>query len=69
MKTVVIIGGSKGIGKAISNVLLDTCNVVNISRSQPEFTHQNLTHYTCDILTDELPDLEKVDTLIYSQEA
>ncbi len=65
MKTVLIIGGSKGIGKAISNLLLDTCNIINISRSQPEFTHQNLTHYNCNILTDELPNLEKVDTLIY----
>ena len=65
MKTIVIIGGSKGIGKAISNTLLDENRVINISRSQPEFSHLNLTHYKCDILTDELPDLEKVDTLIY----
>ena len=65
MKTIVIIGGSKGIGKAISNTLLDENRVINISRSQPEFAHLNLTHYNCDILTDELPDLEKVDTLIY----
>jgi len=65
MRTVLIVGGSKGIGKAISKVLLDTSKVIHISRSQPEFTHQNLTHYCCDILTDELPDLESVDTLIY----
>jgi len=65
MKTIVIIGGSKGIGKAISNALLDQNSVINISRSQPEFSHRNLTHYNCDILTDELPDLGKVDTLIY----
>ena len=65
MKTIVIIGGSKGIGKAISNALLDQNSVINISRSQPEFAHRNLTHYNCDILTDELPDLVKVDTLIY----
>ncbi|GGK45458.1 MULTISPECIES: SDR family NAD(P)-dependent oxidoreductase [Flavobacteriaceae] len=65
MKTIVIIGGSKGIGKAISTAMLDKNSVINISRSQPEFPHRNLTHYNCDILTDELPDLEKVDTLIY----
>lgn len=65
MKTIVIIGGSKGIGKAISTTMLDKNSVINISRSQPEFPHRNLTHYNCDILTDELPDLEKVDTLIY----
>ena len=65
MKTVVLIGGSKGIGNAIANSLLDTHGIINISRSSPEFTHQNLTHYSCNILTDDLPDLDKVDTLIY----
>ena len=65
MNTILIIGGSKGIGKEISNVLLNTSKVINISRSQPELTHHNLTHYSCDILTDELPELDKVDTLIY----
>ena len=65
MKTILIIGGSKGIGKAISAKLLATYKFINISRSQPEFEHQNLTHYSCDILTDDLPDLESVDTLIY----
>lgn len=65
MNTILIIGGSKGIGKAISNLLLDTNKVINISRSQPEFLHKNLTHYNCDILTDELPDLESIDALIY----
>ncbi len=65
MKTIVIIGGSKGIGKAISQLELKNNKVINISRSQPEFNHENLTHYSCDILSDELPDLETVDTLIY----
>jgi NAD(P)-dependent dehydrogenase (short-subunit alcohol dehydrogenase family) len=65
MKTVVIIGGSKGIGKAIVEALLETHKIINISRSQPDKQHQNLTHYSCDILIDELPDLEEVDSLIY----
>ena len=65
MKTVVIIGGSRGIGKAIINTLIDYCKVVNISRTIPEITHQNLTHHSCDVLQDELPDIESVDTLIY----
>jgi NAD(P)-dependent dehydrogenase (short-subunit alcohol dehydrogenase family) len=65
MKTVVIIGGSKGIGAAITKLLIETHKIINLSRSQPEIIHRNLIHYNCDILTDELPDLEKVDTLIY----
>lgn len=65
MKTIVIIGGSKGIGKAISQKELNLNKVINISRTSPEFEHVNLTHFTCDILKDELPDLNKVDVLIY----
>ncbi|AUC75992.1 SDR family NAD(P)-dependent oxidoreductase [Olleya sp. Bg11-27] len=65
MKNLVIIGGSKGIGKAITQTFLDTHKVSNISRTAPDFTHDNLTHYTCDVLTEDLPELEEVDTLIY----
>ena len=65
MKTIVIIGGSKGIGKAISTLLLDEHNIINISRSKPDLIHHNLKHYNCDILADELPTLENVDSLIY----
>ncbi|MFD1294422.1 SDR family NAD(P)-dependent oxidoreductase [Lutibacter holmesii] len=65
MKTIVIVGGSKGIGKAISKKKLNSNKVINISRTEPEFKHVNLTHYACDILNDELPDLNNVDVLIY----
>ena len=65
MKTIVIIGGSKGIGKAISQKELNSSLVINISRTEPEFEHVNLTHFACDILKDELPELNKVDVLIY----
>lgn len=65
MKTILIIGGSKGIGEAILKSQLNKHKVVNISRSMPNITHQNLTHYSCDILIDELPDLNEVDSLIY----
>lgn len=65
MKTIVVIGGSKGIGSAIIQKELMNNNVVNISRSKPEFKHPNLTHYSCDILKEELPELNSVDVLIY----
>ena len=65
MKTIVIIGGSKGIGEAILRNQLNTHKVVNISRSKPLINHENLLHYNCDILVDELPDLNEVDSLIY----
>lgn len=65
MKNILVIGGSKGIGNAIVTSLLDENNVINISRTPPEHTHQNLTHHSCDVLKDELPELEALDALIY----
>ena len=65
MKKVIIIGGSKGIGKAIIEQLVDYCAIINISRTSPSTTHQNLTHHGCDILQDELPEIEAADALIY----
>lgn len=65
MKNILVVGGSKGIGNAIVNILVNDNNVINISRTEPTITHQNLTHYTCNVLTDELPEIESLDTVIY----
>lgn len=65
MKNIVVIGGSKGIGNAIVKSLVANNRVYNISRTLPENTHQNLTHYTCNVLSDDLPKIEAIDTLIY----
>jgi NAD(P)-dependent dehydrogenase (short-subunit alcohol dehydrogenase family) len=65
MKNVIIIGGSRGIGKAIINSLVETCTITNISRTAPSLSHNNLTHISSDILSDELPEIEAVDALIY----
>lgn len=65
MKKILVIGGSKGIGKAIVASLIEKNNIINLSRTLPSLAHENLTHYNCDILTDELPQLDAVDALIY----
>jgi len=66
MRNIVIVGGSKGIGNSILISQLHLNNkVYNISKTAPEINHPNLTHYNCDVLNDELPDIELVDTLIY----
>lgn len=65
MKTAIIIGGSKGIGKAILNMLLDTHKVINLSRTVPEQEHSNLQHITFNTLTDTLPEVQAADALIY----
>ncbi|TXE16036.1 SDR family oxidoreductase [Psychroserpens burtonensis] len=65
MKTYIVVGGSKGIGNAIVQSLLENNKVVNLSRSKPDYTHANLTHHDCDILSDELPEIEHADGLVY----
>ena len=65
MKTIIVVGGSKGIGKAIIEKLIPNYLIINLSRSKPHIEHQNLTHYNCDILSDELPAIDLADGLIY----
>ncbi|SFD20827.1 SDR family NAD(P)-dependent oxidoreductase [Algibacter pectinivorans] len=65
MKTIIVVGGSKGIGKALIEKLLTSCRVINLSRSIPEISHNNLTHHSCDIINDELPNIEQADGLVY----
>lgn len=65
MKTIVIIGGSSGIGEAIIYENIESHNIINISRNKPIFTHANLTHFTCDIFNDPLPEVSTIDALIY----
>jgi len=65
MRKILIVGGSKGIGNAVLQQQLKQNNVFNISRTEPNFTNSNLTHFGLDVLQEELPDIENIDTLIY----
>ena len=65
MKKVLVIGGSKGIGKAIINEMNDSYEIINISRTEPEELERNIIHYSCDVLKDELPELDSLDALVY----
>jgi NAD(P)-dependent dehydrogenase (short-subunit alcohol dehydrogenase family) len=65
MKNIVIVGGSKGIGKAILEQQLESNRVYNISRSPVDISHPNLIHFSANVLVDELPDIENIDALIY----
>ena len=65
MRNIVIIGGSEGIGNAVLQQQLEQNRVFNISRTEPDFTHSNLTHFSLNVLQDELPKIENIDTLVY----
>jgi NAD(P)-dependent dehydrogenase (short-subunit alcohol dehydrogenase family) len=59
-----IIGGSKGIGKAIIESLNDQDEIINISRTNYN-GDKAIKQYQLDILNDELPEIEGIDALIY----
>ncbi len=65
MGTIVIVGGSKGIGNSLIHNLLEKNKIINISRTPPPLDHNNLTHYSCDVLNDELPEIDQIDSLVY----
>lgn len=65
METLLVIGGSKGIGKAIIEENISDNYVINISRTSPDLNHANLKHISLDALVDPLPDIEQVDRLVY----
>lgn len=65
MKTILIIGGSKGIGNALLKILIDSNKIINISRTLPKITHENLTNYSLDVADDELPALDAIDGIVY----
>lgn len=49
-RTLVVTGGNRGIGEDISKRFLDGgFKVVNISRQEPEFSHENLETYIADL--------------------
>tara|TARA_B100000287_G_scaffold164629_1_gene155274 strand:+ start:533 stop:1219 length:687 start_codon:yes stop_codon:yes gene_type:complete len=66
MKNIIVIGGSKGIGREIVNSQIEKGNkCYNLSRSESGINNPNLIEEKIDILNDNLPDIENIDTVIY----
>ena len=65
MRNIIIIGGTKGIGKSIVSEVVENHNVVCLSRNETDFSHNNYTFHRFDALVDDYPDLDSVDCLIY----
>ena len=64
MSKLLIIGGSKGIGAAILADQINKRSCVNISRTMPDISG-DYKHHSIDVLTDDLPDIEDLSTIIY----
>lgn len=65
MPKVLIIGGSQGIGLELTQLLLESHEVYNLSRHAPSMDHPNLHHFDVDILTDEIPVIEDIQSIVY----
>ena len=64
MRHILIIGGTKGIGKAIIDLLIEENNITCMSRNV-SYNHVNYNHIQIDATLDNFPDLEKIDSLVY----
>ena len=66
MKNILVVGGSKGIGREIVNSQLKKGNYCyNFSRTESGINNQNLIEEKIDILSDDLPNIENIDSVIY----
>jgi len=66
MKNILVVGGSKGIGREIVNSQLEKGNYCyNFSRTESGINNQNLIEEKIDILSDYLPNIENIDSVIY----
>ena len=61
MKNFLIIGGTKGIGKAIVEEVVEHNKITCLSRNNTDFVHKNYSHVKFDALSDDLPDLDSID--------
>ena len=65
MRHILIIGGTKGIGKAIIDLLIEENKITCMSRNVSEYNHENYNHLQLDATLDNFPDLDKIDSLVY----
>ena len=66
MKNILVVGGSKGIGREIVSSQLEKGNYCyNFSRTESGINNQNLIEEKIDILSDDLPNIENIDSVIY----
>lgn len=65
MDKILLIGGSKGIGRATLEIIGKKYHVVNFSRSAPDYNGPNFEHHEIDVLTDDIPRIDGISKIIY----
>lgn len=67
-KNILIIGGSRGIGLETVKILENECNIYVASRTKDNLENKNITHFTFDVLKDDISNIDipdKLDGLVY----
>lgn len=65
MRRILIVGGSMGIGNALLQLLIDDHEIISFSRNAVDLQHVHLVEHNLDITSDDLPDIEQLDGLVY----
>lgn len=65
MKTIAIVGASSGIGKSLINIEKEKHKIIAIQRNTTGVQHANVSECLLDVLTDDLPEIEQLDALVY----
>ena len=65
MRTILVVGSSKGIGHELSKILVESNKVIGISRSASGLGHGNFEEHLLDASKEDLPPIEKLDGLVY----
>lgn len=65
MKTILIVGGSHGIGAAILTQQLEHNRCISISRTPSVVNHSNLTEHLLDVRDGQLPTIDHLDAIVY----
>ena len=65
MKTILVVGGSYGIGQAIVTRLIGSNNIISFNRSSAQREEDNFKEYLLDIRDGEFPDIGHIDSIVY----
>lgn len=65
MKRILIVGATKGIGAAIASIEHKNAHIISFSRNPMEDSSPIHEHYQLDASTDDLPEIDPVNTIIY----
>ena len=65
MRKILIVGGTSGIGKSLVEIEKKYSELVLFHRSDFDYTDENISQYRLDVLKDELPELDNLDSIVY----